>query len=64
MADLINLEGKTAVVFGLANKRSIAWGIAQKLHEGGAKLAIQCRRARAYSLTRGRWRHLATARRR
>ena len=40
MAELINLEGKTAVVFGLANKRSIAWGIAQKLHEGGAKLAI------------------------
>jgi enoyl-[acyl-carrier protein] reductase I len=40
MADLINLAGKTAVVFGLANKRSIAWGIAQKLHEGGAKLAI------------------------
>jgi enoyl-[acyl-carrier protein] reductase I len=24
----------------LANKRSIAWGIAQKLHEAGAKLAI------------------------
>ena len=40
MADLINLEGKTAVIFGLANKRSIAWGIALKLHEGGAKLAI------------------------
>jgi len=40
MADLINLAGKTAIVFGLANKRSIAWGIAQKLHEGGAKLAI------------------------
>jgi enoyl-[acyl-carrier protein] reductase I len=40
MADLINLEGKTAVVFGLANKRSIAWGIAQKLQQGGAKLAI------------------------
>ena len=40
MPELINLEGKTAVVFGLANKRSIAWGIAQKLHEGGAKLAI------------------------
>jgi enoyl-[acyl-carrier protein] reductase I len=28
------------VVFGLANKRSIAWGIAQKLHEAGATLAI------------------------
>jgi enoyl-[acyl-carrier protein] reductase I len=40
MAELINLEGKHAVIFGLANKRSIAWGIAQKLHEGGAKLAI------------------------
>jgi enoyl-[acyl-carrier protein] reductase I len=37
---MINLAGKTAVVFGLANKRSIAWGIAQKLHEAGANLAI------------------------
>jgi enoyl-[acyl-carrier protein] reductase I len=40
MSELIQLEGKTAVIFGLANKRSIAWGIALKLHEGGAKLAI------------------------
>jgi enoyl-[acyl-carrier protein] reductase I len=31
---------KTAVVFGLANKRSIAWAIAQKLHEAGWHLAI------------------------
>jgi enoyl-[acyl-carrier protein] reductase I len=37
---MINLAGKTAVVFGLANKRSIAWGIAQKLHQAGATLAI------------------------
>ena len=37
---MIDLKGKTAVVFGLANKRSIAWGIAQKLHEAGATLAI------------------------
>jgi enoyl-[acyl-carrier protein] reductase I len=37
---MINLAGKTAVVFGLANKRSIAWGIAQKFHEAGATLAI------------------------
>jgi len=35
-----NLAGKTAVIFGVANKRSIAWGIAQKLHEAGAQLAI------------------------
>lgn len=31
---------KTAVIFGLANKRSIAWAIAQKLHEAGWQLAI------------------------
>ncbi len=31
---------KTAVVFGLANKRSIAWAIAQKLHAVGWRLAI------------------------
>ena len=37
---MINLAGKTAVVFGLANKRSIAWGIAQQLHRAGATLAI------------------------
>jgi enoyl-[acyl-carrier protein] reductase I len=31
---------KTAVVFGLANKRSIAWAIAKKLAEAGWRLAI------------------------
>ena len=31
---------KTAVIFGLANKRSIAWAIAQKLHAAGWRLAI------------------------
>jgi len=35
-----SLEGRIAVVFGVANKRSIAWSIAQGLHEAGAKLAI------------------------
>jgi enoyl-[acyl-carrier protein] reductase I len=39
-SNMIDLAGKTAVVFGLANKRSIAWGIAQKLHAAGATLAI------------------------
>ena len=37
---MIDLKGKVAVVFGLANKRSIAWSIAQKLSEAGATLAI------------------------
>ena len=35
-----SLEGRVALVVGLANKRSIAWGIAQKLHEAGATLAV------------------------
>ena len=32
------LSGKTGVVFGVANKRSIAWAIAQAWHEAGANL--------------------------
>jgi enoyl-[acyl-carrier protein] reductase I len=31
---------KTAAIFGLANKRSIAWAVAQKLHAAGWRLAI------------------------
>ncbi len=34
------LEGKIAVVFGVANKRSIAWGITKALADHGAKLAL------------------------
>lgn len=37
---MIDLHGRVAVIFGLANKRSIAWGIAQQLHAAGATLAI------------------------
>lgn len=33
-------EGKRVLVFGLANERSIAWGIAQTLHGAGAELAF------------------------
>ena len=35
-----DLQGRTAIVFGVANKRSIAWAIAQGLHAAGANLAI------------------------
>ena len=34
------LDGKTALIFGVANSRSIAWGIAQALHREGAQLAL------------------------
>jgi len=34
------LDGKNALVFGVANQRSIAWGITQALHEHGATLGL------------------------
>ena len=34
------LNGKTGIVFGVANKRSIAWAIAQAWHKAGAALAF------------------------
>ncbi len=34
------LSGKTALIFGIANKRSIAWGISQAFHEQGATLGF------------------------
>src|SRR5882757_3935017 len=35
-----SLAGKLGIVFGVANKRSIAWAIAQAWHKAGAKLAF------------------------
>ena len=34
------MDGKVALIFGVANKNSIAWGITQKLHEEGATIAL------------------------
>jgi len=34
------MSGKSVVIFGIANKRSIAWGITQALHREGARLAL------------------------
>src|SRR5207249_10498366 len=34
------LEGKTGLVMGVANKRSIAWGIANAAHKAGARLVL------------------------
>jgi len=36
----LSMEGRNVVVFGVANKRSIAWAIAQQMQEAGANLAI------------------------
>lgn len=34
------LDGKNVLVFGVANKNSIAWGITQALHDAGAKIGL------------------------
>jgi enoyl-[acyl-carrier protein] reductase I len=34
------LEGKTGIVFGVANKRSLAWAIARRAAEEGARIAL------------------------
>ncbi|MBI4337795.1 MAG: enoyl-ACP reductase [Chloroflexi bacterium] len=36
----MDLSGKTGIIFGVANQRSIAWHIAQALDKAGARLAI------------------------
>ena len=40
MAVSIDLTGKRGVIFGVANPRSIAWAIAERLAEAGAELAF------------------------
>lgn len=37
---MASLEGKTGIIFGVANKRSIAWAIAKALHREGMRLAF------------------------
>ena len=37
---MLNLTGKNALVTGIANNRSIAWGIAQQLHKAGANIGV------------------------
>jgi enoyl-[acyl-carrier protein] reductase I len=34
------LEGKNALIFGVANDRSIAWGITKTFHQQGAKIGL------------------------
>ena len=38
MSDL--MQGIRGLIMGVANDRSIAWGIAKALHEAGAELAF------------------------
>ena len=44
---MFNLEGKTYVIMGIANKRSIGFGVAKVLDELGAKLVFTYRKERS-----------------
>lgn len=43
MPDFLELSGKTFVVFGVANRKSVAWFIAKSLEEQGAKVIYSVR---------------------
>ena len=47
------MQDRTAIVFGVANKRSIAWAIAQGLHAAGARLLITYQNERLEEDARG-----------
>lgn len=49
MKDLLQVEGKTFVVMGVANERSLAWGVAKSLFQAGAKLIFTYRKERSLS---------------
>src|SRR5690242_4430000 len=42
------MTGQNIVVMGVANERSIAWGIAKSLHRAGANLILTYRKERSY----------------
>jgi enoyl-[acyl-carrier protein] reductase I len=41
------LEGKTALIFGVGNRRSIAWGIARAMHAEGCELGFNYARPKS-----------------
>ena len=43
MADFLQLSGKTFLVFGVANRKSVAWFIAKTLEEQGARVLYSVR---------------------
>jgi len=43
MSDFLQLTGKTFVVFGVANRKSVAWFVARSLEEQGARVVYSVR---------------------
>jgi len=50
MEDLLKIKGKNIVIMGVANERSLAWGVAKSLHKAEANLIFTYRKER--SMTR------------
>ncbi|KAB2332301.1 enoyl-ACP reductase FabI [Cytobacillus depressus] len=49
MEDLLKLKDKNIVVMGVANERSIAWGVAKSLYQAGANVIFTYRKERSLS---------------
>lgn len=47
MEDLLKLQGKNIVVMGIANQRSLAWGVAKSLQKAGVNLIFTYRKERS-----------------
>ncbi|SFM33631.1 Enoyl-[acyl-carrier-protein] reductase [NADH] [Gracilibacillus orientalis] len=47
MEDLLKIKDKNIVVMGVANDRSLAWGVAKSLHQAGANLIFTYRKERS-----------------
>jgi enoyl-[acyl-carrier protein] reductase I len=45
MSDFLQLTGKTFLVFGVANRKSVAWAVATSLQEQGARIVYSVRSA-------------------
>lgn len=49
MEDLLKMTDKNVVIMGVANNRSLAWGVAQSLYKAGANLIFTYRKDRSYT---------------
>ncbi|WP_075620279.1 enoyl-ACP reductase FabI [Paenisporosarcina indica] len=47
MEDLLKLKDKNIVIMGVANERSLAWGVAKSLYKAGANLIFTYRKERS-----------------
>ncbi|WP_263620884.1 enoyl-ACP reductase FabI [Halobacillus litoralis] len=49
MEDILQMKDKNIVVMGVANKRSLAWGVARSLYKAGANIIFTYRKERSYT---------------